>query len=99
MRGRGAMHLVVGEPGIGKTRLAAEVATLAASKGMLVAWGRAWESGGAPPFHPWIEVLEALGGRASGAPSLDDDRPARGESASSDSARERFALFQRVSTF
>jgi len=97
--GRGGLQLIVGEPGIGKTRLADEVAALAAKRGMVVAWGRAWETGGAPPFYPWIEVIEALGGKAAGAPSLDDNGPTRGESASADPARERFAIFDRVASF
>jgi tetratricopeptide (TPR) repeat protein len=99
IQGRGGLHLVAGEPGIGKTRLADEVTAVAAKRGMLVAWGRAWETGGAPPFYPWLEVLEALGGKAAGAPSLDESRTTRGEGASSDSARDRFVIFDRVSTF
>ncbi|HEY3498904.1 MAG TPA: AAA family ATPase, partial [Polyangiaceae bacterium] len=97
--GRGGLYLVVGEPGIGKTRLAEEVAALAGARGLCVAWGRAWETGGAPPFYPWIEVLEALGGSAAGAPGLDRSRPNRGESTSSDSAHERFEVFARVAAF
>jgi hypothetical protein len=93
------MHLVVGEPGIGKTRLADEISRIAEERGLSVAWGRAWETGGAPSFHPWVEVLEALGGKAAGAPSLDASRPARGESAGTDSVHERFANFERVATF
>ena len=95
----GGVQLVVGEPGIGKTRLAEEVAALAGKRGLTVAWGRAWETGGAPPFYPWIEVLEALGGQAAGAPSLDESRPTRGESVSTDAAHERFARFERVAAF
>ncbi|MBX3230932.1 MAG: AAA family ATPase [Labilithrix sp.] len=98
-QGRGALHLVVGEPGIGKTRLADEVAKLATSRGISVAWGRAWETGGAPAFYPWVEVLEALGGEASGAPSLDAHRATHGEGVVADSARERFVLFERVLAF
>ena len=97
--GRGAVALVVGEPGIGKTRLAEEVTGLALNRGLNVAWGRAWETGGAPPFYPWIEVLEALGGQAAGAPRLDESGPNHGESASTDSAHERFASFARVAAF
>jgi tetratricopeptide (TPR) repeat protein len=98
-RGRGSIHLVIGEPGIGKTRLADEVTSLAAARNVAVAWGRAWETGGAPPFYPWIEVLEALGGSEAGAPTLDAHGPARGESASADPARERFVIFDRVLAF
>jgi tetratricopeptide (TPR) repeat protein len=91
--------LVLGEPGIGKTRLADEVAGIAAARGLTIAWGRAWETGGAPPFYPWLEVLEALGGEASGAPRLNEARPRRGETAATDPGRERFALFDEVLRF
>jgi hypothetical protein len=99
IQSRGGLYLLVGEPGIGKTRLAEEVAAMAAKRGLVVAWGRAWETGGAPPYYPWVEVLEALGGAAAGAPSLDESRPIRGESVGPDSAHERFTHFERVSAF
>jgi len=58
--GTGGVALLAGEPGIGKSRLAEETARLAVASGARVAWGRAWEAGGAPPFWPWIQVLRAL---------------------------------------
>ncbi|HKP58764.1 MAG TPA: AAA family ATPase [Polyangiales bacterium] len=58
--GRGGLVLIEGEPGIGKTTLADEVAAHAAGSGLDVQWGRAWEEGGAPPFWPWIQVLRGL---------------------------------------
>jgi predicted ATPase/DNA-binding winged helix-turn-helix (wHTH) protein len=62
-RGRGGIVLIEGEPGIGKTSLAAELAARAAASGIDVTWGRAWEEGGAPPFWPWIQVLRAIAQR------------------------------------
>lgn len=60
MQGRGSVWLLAGEPGIGKSRLAEEVARLAVGRGFDVLWGRCWEAGGAPAYWPWIQVLRAL---------------------------------------
>jgi DNA-binding CsgD family transcriptional regulator len=57
--GRGGVVLVAGEPGIGKTRLAEELAAQASACGALVLWGRCWEGEGAPAFWPWIQVVRA----------------------------------------
>jgi tetratricopeptide (TPR) repeat protein len=54
------VFLISGEPGIGKTRLADELAADAASRGMRVVWGRCWEGGGAPAYLPWVDVLRTL---------------------------------------
>jgi len=66
-----ARFLVVeGEPGIGKTRLVDELATLAAAEGSVVAWGRSDESGAAPALWPWLPVLRAVVAADEGAPDL-----------------------------
>ncbi|HKA52279.1 MAG TPA: ATP-binding protein [Candidatus Binatia bacterium] len=59
LSGRGRLFLVVGEPGIGKTRLAEELAAEATRRGARVLWGRAWEGGGAPAYWPWTQMLRA----------------------------------------
>jgi eukaryotic-like serine/threonine-protein kinase len=55
--GYGRLMLVAGEPGIGKTRLAEELAAYATGVGARVLWGSCWEGDGAPAFWPWIQVL------------------------------------------
>lgn len=59
MRGRGGVVLVGGEPGVGKTRLAEEVAMRAQQKGMVSFIGHCYEMEGALPYSPFVEILEA----------------------------------------
>ncbi|MGH9036717.1 MAG: ATP-binding protein [Acidimicrobiia bacterium] len=58
--GRGGLVMVVGDPGIGKTRTAEELAERARRQGMEVLWGHCYEGDWAPPFGPFIEALESL---------------------------------------
>jgi tetratricopeptide (TPR) repeat protein len=67
--GRGRLFLIVGEPGIGKTRLAEELAAGAQARRAQVLWGRCWEGGGAPAYWPWVQIIRALA-RACNAESL-----------------------------
>ena len=55
--GRGSLFLLVGEPGIGKSRLADELAARARGRGFVVLRGRCWEEGGAPAYWPWIQAI------------------------------------------
>ncbi len=57
--GRGGVHLVLGDPGVGKTRLAAALAEHAAADGATVVWTRGWGRA-APAYWPWVEVVRGL---------------------------------------
>jgi DNA-binding SARP family transcriptional activator len=57
--GSGCLYLLVGEPGIGKSRLAEELGAHARAQGARVLVGRCWEAGGAPAFWPWVQSLRA----------------------------------------
>ena len=61
--------LIEGEPGIGKTRLAEEVAAEATRRGALVLWGRSFEGGAAPALWPWLPPLRALVALLPGPPA------------------------------
>jgi tetratricopeptide (TPR) repeat protein len=57
--GRGALAMLVGEPGIGKTHTAAELARRAGIRGFQVLWGECYEREGAPPYWPWVQAFRA----------------------------------------
>ncbi len=74
---RGAAVLLMGEAGIGKSRLAREATAYAGSRGLAVSWGRASEHGTPDPFRPLVELVSAalrsLGDRHH--PELEPYRP------------------------
>ncbi len=58
--GRGRLYLLSGDPGVGKTRVAGELAAMAAQAGARTLWGRCWEGSGAPAYWPWIQLARTL---------------------------------------
>ena len=55
--GQGRAVVLLGEPGIGKTRLATELMPYAQVRGMQVLIGRCPDSDGAPPYWPWVQLV------------------------------------------
>ena len=51
--------MLAGEPGIGKTRTAQELATYAGLRGAHVLWGRCHEEQGIPPYWPWVQAIRS----------------------------------------
>ncbi len=57
--GHGRLAMMVGEPGIGKTRTAEELAAYAETRGAQILWGRCYEEDGAPPYWPWVQAIRS----------------------------------------
>jgi tetratricopeptide (TPR) repeat protein len=57
LSGKGALVMLGGEPGIGKTRLAEEFAVYAGLRGAQVLSGRAYEGEASVPYRPFVEAL------------------------------------------
>ena len=58
VRGQGALVMIGGEPGVGKTRLAEELLLEARQRGVLAWTGHCYEMEGASPYIPFVEILE-----------------------------------------
>jgi hypothetical protein len=96
LAGTSRLALVSGPAGIGKTRLLELFAERARTAGASVGWGRAFELGGAPPFWPWLQALEALSSRAGGGAAI---APALSRLRSRNDARIDAAEFERFEQF
>ncbi len=59
MSGRGRFLMIEGEPGIGKSRIAHELAVYAGERGAKVLWGRADEKGASTAYWPWVQAIRS----------------------------------------
>ena len=55
----GRLVMLVGEPGIGKTRTSQQLSTFAQLRGAQVLWGRSYENQEAPPYWPWVQAIRS----------------------------------------
>jgi predicted ATPase len=60
LAGNGRLLTVVGEPGVGKTRLAQEVTLELRDRGFLIAAGSCYEARQTAAFYPWLAALGTL---------------------------------------
>ncbi|HEY8172826.1 MAG TPA: AAA family ATPase, partial [Dehalococcoidia bacterium] len=110
-RGRGGIAILEGEAGVGKTRLAEELATFARLKGMQVLWGRCYEDDAAAPYEPWVQLVRASiatndrtearlasSGIGRVVPEL-APATARAGPVGDSGRKERHALFQEITEF
>lgn len=65
--------VIVGEPGIGKSRLVQSLTDEAAGSGFAVATGRCSEDEGAPPLWPWTQIFRDLHDAGVRAEPQDDE--------------------------
>jgi DNA-binding SARP family transcriptional activator len=65
--GEGRVALLVGEAGVGKTRLLEELVALASTRGATLIRGRCFESEQVLPFAPWVDALRGHAALADGA--------------------------------
>ncbi len=66
----GSLVVVVGEAGVGKSRMVREITALAGQSGMLVLSGRAVAGSDSTPYRPFTEAI--LGGLRTGRPLADE---------------------------
>ena len=59
LSGHGRLFMLVGEPGIGKTRTAEELITYARLRKAQALWGRCYEGEGAPAYWPWVQAIRS----------------------------------------
>jgi DNA-binding winged helix-turn-helix (wHTH) protein/tetratricopeptide (TPR) repeat protein len=60
LAGRGSIVMIGGEPGIGKTHLARDILEEGKHRGALGLIGHCYEMEGAPPYVPFVEMLEYI---------------------------------------
>ena len=58
--GQGTLILIGGEPGVGKTRLVAEILADARRRDALTLAGHCYETAGTPPFVAFVELVERM---------------------------------------
>jgi DNA-binding CsgD family transcriptional regulator len=95
--GDGAIVLVVGDAGMGKTTLLEHAIARARAANLRTAWATVPDAEGSPPFWPWTVILHdlAVGAEDAVLPAAADALTAPDETAAS-SEQARFRAFDQV---
>ena len=110
LQDRAGLALLVGEPGVGKTSIAEELAVTCRQRGFRIHWGSCWEGDGQPPGWVWTQVLRSVLVDLPAAQLVDELGPAAGHLsvlipellcsatglAGDDPARARFSLYDAL---
>ena len=115
LSGRPRLAMVVGEPGIGKTRLVEELGAYASMRGAQVVWGHCYEGDLSVPYLPYVEAFRSyvrarpddelsvsgagLAEVATILPELRDRYPELGVLPPLEDDAERLRLFEGVASF
>ena len=98
--GEPSVALLVGEPGIGKSRLVERVTEIAQQRGFVVATGRCAQDDGAPPLWPWSQALDELGRHDQRVLDVELERLLSGEGQEDDAAdageRQAFRAWESI---
>lgn len=92
LAGATSWAVVVGEAGIGKTRLAEHLAARATTRGVRSAFGRCHEADVTPAYWPWVQTLRSVEDLVPDAAAM----LAAADREGGDSAAHLFGLFERV---
>jgi len=98
MEGWVQVAIIVGEAGIGKTRLADEFAAYARDVGARTYWGRCRDTPAAQPYEPWLEIVgrwereDAAAGRGAASDNAASPAP-RAAATGSGAARHQGPVF------
>jgi predicted ATPase len=88
--------LLVGDPGIGKSRLLEELAAMARKRGGQILAGRAFEAEMIRPYGAWMDALRSGSGGVRPAQEFLTLLPESGESGALAVGSERNPMFERV---
>ena len=94
--GRATTALLVGEAGIGKTRLARSLTDDLVARGWRAVWSHGTEDDGAPALWPWVSVVRDLGRVVDLSPELESFVSGGSPGLGAEPAADRWRQTERI---